>query len=536
MAHIPFHQFTDNQAHQKELFFGGIVSHSARIVCVIAGVAKDGGQPINASGTNDPDDGDSLASKSLTSTASQLNHNSAKPTDPSSVTTVAKTNVPFTLGASSSNTTTSTTKSSSTFFSLNKNGRHNEDKEKDTIQTQSMLSFHSSDDAKFENSFLYQNMKRRVEELEDSMLASAEIMDFDKAKIKELTQHVHDIESENDSLKQQSNDLHFQMEHLQTDYEILMRENESLKATIAKYTLEGGKLQSLLQKATDELNIQQDAKFKLEQLLKEKNDECEDLLAELIKTKVAVAELIKTKVAVGDLNGELDETKKQLRILRGGGRGGSAPAASVGGGGGASAPRGPGEMTDRRPPQLQSNGAPRERVPSSDMGNRPAPPSNSQPYNNPQYSTPNYNNNPGPAQGRQRQGVSSTDYYMNNGNYTPSVGNNNGYNPNTTQSGYNSNNPAQNGYNPNQNVTSSGRGGPGGAGPDYYSYNNSSNNNMNGSSSRPSISQPPPAPASSSRAFIPSQGYGNPTPSQSQSTNSNGNSFTSSIKRGFGGW
>lgn len=40
VAHVPFHQFTDNQAHERELFFGGTVSHNARVLVVIAGVAK----------------------------------------------------------------------------------------------------------------------------------------------------------------------------------------------------------------------------------------------------------------------------------------------------------------------------------------------------------------------------------------------------------------------------------------------------------------------------------------------------------------
>lgn len=177
----------------------------------------------------------------------------------------------------------------------------------DHINVLSKMSFNSGDDRKFEQTFAYQNMKRRIEELEDTVLSSAELMEFEKTKTKELTAKVTYLEADNENLKQSNGSMSFQIEHLNTDLEILQKENESLKATISKYTLEGGKLQSLLTKATDDIAMLSETKIKLEKALKDKNDECEDLLAELIKTKVSV----------GELSGELDETKKALRELKG---------------------------------------------------------------------------------------------------------------------------------------------------------------------------------------------------------------------------
>ena len=355
-----------------------------------------------------------------------------------------------------------------------------------------MLSFHSQDDKKFEQTFLYQSMKKRLQELEDTILSSEEIMTYDKSQIKELSARKSELEQENEHLRQQNNQLAFQVEHLQTDCEILTKESESLKATIAKYTLEGGKLQSLLSKATEELNVQMEAKGRLEQLLKEKNNECEDLLAELIRTKVAV----------GDLNGELDEAKKQLRSIKGTGR--------VGGGStGSGASRSSGETSRSAATSQSANGSRNQKMTSNDAVNARPPAA-------PNHSSVRGNAGPPPSSSGNPNQYSS--------HSTPSY---NPYNSNNQFSGGVGPNAAYNPYPPQSSSASS---------TDYYYQNNSHSTPF----STPSHQQPPQrdfreSGHQSDYNYNSGGGAGNPSRSVPQQSQSNGRSG-SSLMRGFGGW
>jgi hypothetical protein len=448
--------------------------------------------------------------------SSTLNSSSLKPPLASSGSSTVS---PTFSAYSSVNAKPSSSSSSAAFPSSYKgHDNHSETEDDNNIanyqKTLSFNSFNSIDDSKFSQSFLYQNMKKRLAELEETVLTSAELMEFEKIRTKELSSKLATLESEHNIISQQNQDMSFKLEHLSTDYEILLKENESLKATMQKYNLEGGKLHSLLTKATDDVAVFQDTKAKLEKALKDKNDECEELLAELIKTKVAV----------GDLNGELDETKKALRKVTGGkglagmnsGRSSSTERrrstnVQGEGQGNAGGQRRSGQTTNSysAPPSSHTSPTPPySSAASTSSGFPPSLPFNS---GNPQRGS-FVNQNQG-----QNQNQPSSVYFPTSPSTLSTTSN---YTANRSSVDYYSNPAGQQGNLPNRGNNSS---------REFQNYNNQGSNSMNGNN--PS-SGGVFFPSSGNRGMQNNEGQQQQQQQQQQPPNNAG----SSIRRGFGGW
>jgi hypothetical protein len=481
--------------------------------------------------------------------SSTLNSSTLKP--PSGASSISPT---FSAYASANQTKPSSSSSSSAFPSAYKGGGQQHDNRSETEddnnianyqKTLSFNSFNSIDDTKFSQSFLYQNMKKRLEELEETVLTSAELMEFEKTRTKELSSKLASLESDHSTIYSQNQEMSYKLEHLSTDYEILLKENESLKATMQKYNLEGGKLQSLLTKATDDVAIFQDTKTKLEKALKDKNDECEELLAELIKTKVSV----------GELNGELDETKKALRKLTGG----KGLAGMSGGGGGGGGGGGRSSSTERRR-SSNTNGQGGDNRNTNSGGQRrsgqstnsfSAPPSS---HTSP---TPPYSSAASTSSGFPPSlPFNSGNFNSSNQQRSSFVNQNQGQNPSSSSSVYFPTSPSTLSTTSNYTANRSS--------VDYYSNPNGFNSNTPYGSGNSNMMQPPSQQqgnvsnrgngsrefqnyntggntgnASSSGVFFPSgnrgmQNEGNQQQQQQQQQAPN--NFGSSIRRGFGGW
>lgn len=148
-------------------------------------------------------------------------------------------------------------------------------------------------------------IQRRLEELEATVLQSADIVDAEKAKTKESLIRAGKAEAELQELKAQraaagdSGATNLQIRQLTAELTAVRQDNEALQETQRR-------LSDLVGRASEESAAFAEEKAKVERALRDKNDECEALLAELIKTKLAV----------GDLSTELDEAKRALKMLK----------------------------------------------------------------------------------------------------------------------------------------------------------------------------------------------------------------------------
>lgn len=149
------------------------------------------------------------------------------------------------------------------------------------------------------------SVQRRLEELEATVLQSADIVDAERNKTKEALIRAGKAEAELQEIKAQraaagdSGASNLQIRQLTAELSAARQDNEALQETQRR-------LSDLVGRASEESAAVAEEKAKVERALRDKNDECETLLAELIKTKLAV----------GDLSTELDETKRALKMLK----------------------------------------------------------------------------------------------------------------------------------------------------------------------------------------------------------------------------
>jgi hypothetical protein len=129
----------------------------------------------------------------------------------------------------------------------------------------------TSEDRKFESSLVYQNMKKRIDDLELALLDSAAIVEYERTRSKENMTKIAKLESDNENLSRLNDNLNSLNKSLD-------EELSGLRGMKDKGSTEITRLQNLLLKASNEITGLEESSKKAEGLLKSKNDECEELL------------------------------------------------------------------------------------------------------------------------------------------------------------------------------------------------------------------------------------------------------------------
>jgi hypothetical protein len=348
-------------------------------------------------------------------------------------------------------------------------------------------------------------LRRRIEELESAVLNSADVVEYERGRAREAEEIYH----QKAALLGTSESSTVQVRSLQQDLAALRDANESLHN-------DNDKLRDKYLQTQEELNRVLSEKQRAEKALREKNDECESLLAELIKAKMSV----------GDLSTELDELKRTLKLATSRPTPGAGPRASktegVGGGTGpiSSSTSGP------QPPQQ-----PRKSLDGSSSGG-PAP-------SRPNMGNQSNNNGNDAVHRRASANVPPNNFNNNNNNSSLNNGNYNNSGNNNINSSSNNNNtmpppanrrvPTSTANNMNNNtnnhpIMSDRRTNDYqySSASDNYNYNsNKGNNNDSNNSSHFNVPQ-------LSRGFPPDGNYNrNNNNNNNNSNNNNNNNFNS---------
>ena len=158
-----------------------------------------------------------------------------------------------------------------------------------------------------------QELQNTVDNLEAAILASEEIVAHERNRAKEALQRAGNAERQLQKLTQQLEKDQNRNQSSEDERSTLLKENLRLKeqfdiltAQQSKQDLETGKWQTLLGRTTDEMEAVTNQRDELQKALDAANKENQNLLQELIATKMSV----------GTLSTELDETKKTLRRLQ----------------------------------------------------------------------------------------------------------------------------------------------------------------------------------------------------------------------------
>eukprot|EP01034_Spumella_vulgaris_P026623 gene26623-33230_t len=266
----------------------------------------------------------------MSGSGSQISRESPAPSGRDSPSTAGYTNTHYNYASNSTHPTASTSShtTTSTHTSLNTNSkppvvppsgktagatinRFAENNSSKTFTAPNAHKILSADDKKFESSALYTEMKQKIENLETALLASEEIVMFERTKTLETINNL----TQNNNKTSQSTTIGYvsQINDLKTQLANSQAENQKLKDLFQEFSINNnkssdqmGRLQNQLAKCTDEIDRLHVEKVDLETAIEDLKRDNESILADLITAKMTN----------GNVANELEEANLEIHNLK----------------------------------------------------------------------------------------------------------------------------------------------------------------------------------------------------------------------------